>query len=377
MGKKVLFLLALCMCCVTADQPRTISGQVAHTRSDSATRARANRRKRPSARIRRRTVSNRGGSVVGLALNCLAKDTDNNIWAGGSVFLLRGLLLRYDGMRLTQTILPNTWSVGQVSFPSRDRGWMLADRHDLYRTTDGGQTWRKVELDLGTNPPNLEALCFTDPEHGWIAGWRGTIYQTDDGGASWRKQDSSTTLDILRVTFVNHLHGWARASSFGEGSALIATSDGGHTWKTIVAESKLYNFTFVDDFEGWALDEDRGIVHTVDSGETWTVQRPADKTNLRLLFFLNNREGWVMGAEALLHTADGGQTWKRLNEEDLSFNPEDVLFVDSVHGWAAEAFGANLFRTNDAGRTWEPISRGWQRKVADEVYQTAFPQGKT
>jgi photosystem II stability/assembly factor-like uncharacterized protein len=269
-------------------------------------------------------------------------------------------------------LLPETRSVRQLSFISQDRGWMIADRHDLYGTMDGGKTWRKTDLKLSPDQPYLETLCFTDPEHGWIGGWRGAIYYTNDGGVSWKRQDSSTKLDILRMTFVNHLQGWARAWKYGEGSALLATSDGGETWKTVLPDSELLNFTFVDNFEGWSIDKNLRIVHTVDGGLTWSVQRPADETNLQLIFFLNNQEGWVMGSEALLHTSNGGQTWTRVNGDDLPFNPGAVLFTSSSQGWAAEEFGSNLFRTTDGGTTWKPVAPGWQSKVAADVYEANF-----
>ncbi|MCU1268229.1 MAG: hypothetical protein JWM21_4547 [Acidobacteria bacterium] len=368
-------VLLLVTCCLTSTPNWTIDAQTTKGRADRTITRNTIGPKRRS-RAKTSALSDRGGSTVGLDLHCLTKDADDNIWAGGSAFLQRGLLLRFDGKRIHPTLIPETWGVRKLSFISRDHGWMIADRHDLYGTSDGGLSWQKADLDLGPNPPNLETLFFSDAEHGWVGGWRGTIYHTNDGGLSWRRQESSTNLDINRLTFVNHLQGWAGAWKFGEGSALITTSDGGSTWKTILPDSMLYNFTFVDDFEGWALDEERGIVHTVDGGETWNVQRQPNATMLRLLFFLNKREGWVIGADALLHTVDGGQIWKRLNNEGLPFNPEDILFTDSVHGWAAETFGANLFRTNDAGITWEPISAGWQHKVADEVHQTVSYRGK-
>jgi photosystem II stability/assembly factor-like uncharacterized protein len=93
------------------------------------------------------------------------------------------------------------------------------------------------------------------------------------------------------------------------------------------------------------------------------------------VYFLNNHEGWVMGAEALLHTSNGGQNWTRVNEENLPFNPEDMLFTSSNQGWAAEGFGAaNLFSTSDGGKTWRAISPGWQSKVADDVHAAFFSQ---
>lgn len=368
MKKAAALLVILFTSCLVATSNWLVDGQTAPVNRTG--KRKPTQPKRSSTRPKNPVVQN--NSTLGVSLHSLTLDADGNIWAGGSAFLKQGLLLRFDGQRIHPKLLPETWTARQLSFTSPDRGWMLANRHDLFGTTDGGRTWQKSDIKLSPDNPNLETLCFTDPEHGWVGGWRGAIYHTNDGGVSWHRQDSSTKLDIIQMTFVNRLQGWASAWKYGVGSALLATSDGGETWKTVVPNSELLNFTFADNLEGWSID-DRGIVHTVDGGITWSLQRPDDDTNLRLLFFLNNREGWVMGADALLHTADGGKTWTRVNDEDLPFNPEGVLFTDRLHGWAAEGFGdANLFRTSDGGKTWTAVSPGWQSKVTNDVRGALF-----
>lgn len=327
-------------------------------------------RPRRTSRPRRKGTINKDRSVVGFDLRCLAPDSDNNVWAGGSMFLERGVLLQNDGSGLRPKAIPHTRWIGQLTFTSRDWGWMIADWNDLYRTIDSGRTWQKTKLDLGSNSPNLNTLYFSDSLNGWIGGWDGTILHTDDAGKTWIRQDSRTDLDIKQIQFANHLHGWASAWKDGYTGLFLTTKNSGRTWEVLKRDYHLYSFTFVNEFEGWAI-EDQGIVHTIDGGQTWSSQGPEDST-IRSIFFLNDREGWASGENGILHTVDSGSTWVRINREELPFTPEPLLFIDSKHGWGAQHIGAGLLRTDDGGKSWQVISNKWQTSVASGVAQAPF-----
>ena len=53
----------------------------------------------------------------------------------------------------------------------------------VFQTIDGGAHWKPIG-----NIPNESVYMivrFSDKEHGWLAG-RDSLYRTDDGGNSWR-----------------------------------------------------------------------------------------------------------------------------------------------------------------------------------------------
>jgi photosystem II stability/assembly factor-like uncharacterized protein len=76
-----------------------------------------------------------------------------------------------------------------------DHGWLAGSRRIvngdsvrlegvLLRTTDGGIHWQPVEL--GPNEPFLIDVRFADKNHGWVVG-RDTLYRTEDGGTTWKR----------------------------------------------------------------------------------------------------------------------------------------------------------------------------------------------
>ncbi len=55
----------------------------------------------------------------------------------------------------------------------------------VFHSPDAGQTW--TVFDTGVTMP-LRAMAFADDGHGWAVGELGTIIATDDGGRTWRRQ---------------------------------------------------------------------------------------------------------------------------------------------------------------------------------------------
>jgi hypothetical protein len=82
-------------------------------------------------------------------------------------------------------LLPRSVAVVSMTWPTMDRGWVLADRLDgsrvLLKTTDAGSSWTP------TGPADLTGaseILFAETTDGWIVGDEGLL-STHDGGATW------------------------------------------------------------------------------------------------------------------------------------------------------------------------------------------------
>lgn len=75
-----------------------------------------------------------------------------------------------------------------------DEGWLAGSRRIvngesvklagvLFRTKDAGKNW--VPVQFGPEEPFFTDVRFTDPIHGWLVG-RDSLYRSEDGGKSWR-----------------------------------------------------------------------------------------------------------------------------------------------------------------------------------------------
>ena len=76
----------------------------------------------------------------------------------------------------------------QVGFVSLENFYAGA----ILRTTDGGLTWERREVNDPQKNANLEGIGFLDANHGWVGGWgdagfeRLSSSETSDGGLTWR-----------------------------------------------------------------------------------------------------------------------------------------------------------------------------------------------
>ena len=106
------------------------------------------------------------------------------------------------------------------------------DRPEVYRSDDGGQTWRRLgDVAGGVNDLAIDPW---DDNHVYVATWGFGVYETLDGGTSWRTASlglpaSGVGADVTAV-WVDAKHpGLVYAAVTGAG--VYRTRDGGRWWE--------------------------------------------------------------------------------------------------------------------------------------------------
>jgi photosystem II stability/assembly factor-like uncharacterized protein len=206
---------------------------------------------------------------------------------------------------------------------------------------------------------------FVDATHGWAVGRSSVIIATADGGRTWTQQldDSlySPPADfrgdvgpLFGVDFIDAARGWA----VGKNGGILATTNGGASWRPQVAPfterpPQLQDVAFTDASRGWAVGVQGTVLVTTDGGATWRVQvAPGAHPDLKAVAFPDPAYGIAVG--------DKGQTvnyyeyrWAR-QVSGTTVNLNGVSFVDATHGWAVGVQGT-VRATDDGGRTWKPM----------------------
>jgi photosystem II stability/assembly factor-like uncharacterized protein len=244
---------------------------------------------------------------------------------------------------------PGTTTASQLFFVDPQHGWLLSptavqsgsEAVVIYRTTNGGGTWREVSVARPDNAPNAakvlpfsgdkQGISFVNDSTGWVAGtipksdtvW---LYVTHDGGSTWQPQFLSlpsnvkgaqiTTLPprffssssgILPVLFL--------ASNGARTADFYQTTDGGTTWKstsTLTLSSVIRSFINLN--QGWVTD-DTNLYMTQNGGHSWTQLNPnMSLKGVTHLDFVTNQIGYAIsgaknGSPFLLQTTDGGNSW--------------------------------------------------------------------
>ena len=293
-----------------------------------------------------------------------------------------------------------------------NQGWGIggvnkASDH-VFRTADGGQTWRDV------TPPQPAPAAgvsfsgmgyFLDADTAWVAyGYPADsagmppfllVWKTEDGGNKWTYGSIDTSVvsgeafSPYYFTFTDTRHGWLMVY-LGAGMmhayvALFMTNDGGVTWTDILdpyTVNDIQSFpktgmVFVDSQTGWLTRDANGvdpsphIFRTSDGGATWTrldLPAPADVPNLFDSYACGSYSPNAFSATSVTitlkcldnatyktekdytyFTGDGGGTWQTHPLPAGYVFGEGVYFSSPQSGLA---LGRKIYQTSDAGKTW-------------------------
>lgn len=256
----------------------------------------------------------------------------------------------------------------------------------MYKTTDGGQTWKFIGL-YNAGQIGSVRIHPTNPNIVWVAAQgdafksnseRG-IFKTTDGGQTWRKvlfvSDEVGAMDVeIQPGDANVVYAWMSRlerkpwtiiSGAREGGFYKSTDGGEHFTKItnglpneLIGKANLA-VTAAKPDRVYALIEAKpggGLYRSDDAGKTWAlgnsqgpiIQRPfyyvalgADPTNAEVVY---------AGAESFFKSTDGGKTFTIFrtphgDNHDIWINPKDSqTMIQSNDG------GANV--STDGGRTW-------------------------
>jgi photosystem II stability/assembly factor-like uncharacterized protein len=226
-------------------------------------------------------------------------------------------------------------------------GWAKSGQH-LYWTADGGAHWKDITPPMSSKQ-SLSGVFFLDTSVGWAVlsypnnkgEQQFRAASTADAGATWSsspiklpwKRYAEDFFGGGNIFFLDQLHGWVdldlySSSSFAPGR-LLATQDGGKTWKAT----------------------------------------PRDSGRGGAFCFFSERDAVLAGgpqATELWVTHDASKTWQELTlkappEAEQSDVPTygEPLCQSANRGFLPVTFSADglpsalvLFATNDGGHTW-------------------------
>jgi len=291
-------------------------------------------------------------------------------------------------------------AVGVLHFLDERRGWAVQGMKTLH--TRDGESWEEI----GSAPYGVQDMAFTSPSTGFVAGspqathlGPGNMYRTTDGGRTWKPVWTcqakvamgglTRNLDcsIGQIQFPTAQVGYAvvsnRCVGMGcGGPPLIAkTMNGGDTWQVLIGpgvieQDQVTGLSFLDENTGFARLGSKKLHMTTDGGQTWRGIVASPGADIQ---FADPFVGWGIELRRtdlrLTYTTDGGKRWSSREMKlpavtrAFSLPRRDRGYVVGDHGMifryrvvpAADALGPNAIAA--------PAMPGFESPVDEELFQ--------
>jgi photosystem II stability/assembly factor-like uncharacterized protein len=284
---------------------------------------------------------------------------------------------------------PSTWYVAAAS-------------GGIWKTTNSGTTWSPTFEGQGS----YSIGCLTlDPKNPLVI-WAGTgeknsqrsvsygdgVYKSTDGGKSWENVGLKKSEHIGRILIdprdSNTVYVAAQGPLWSPGGdrGLYKTTDGGKTWKQVLAISEntgvtdiafdprnpdvIYAAAYQRRRHIWTLIDggpESGIQKSTDGGATWKkigngLPRQGDLGRIGLAVAPTNPDTVYAIVEAsgtsggFFRSTDGGGNWSKQSDHVAS-SPQyyQTLYVDPQNADRVYSMDVFIFVTDDGGKSFHPL----------------------
>lgn len=208
--------------------------------------------------------------------------------------------------------------------------------------------------------------------------------KTTDGGDNWTDLTASITVtdpSFYTLFFVNENLGFAGRINITGGVNLIKTTNGGASWTDISSSEMsqgVANLFFTSPTNGYAtggVGAGNVFAGTVNGGTSWSQAATPASNASAALYFMNDSVGFS-GTSLIMKTADGGKTWNPTNMTvDNNNAVTEILFVNSLVGYALTYKNNNLLKTTDGGDTWVHLTGGPAGSISKHIAFTDADNG--
>jgi photosystem II stability/assembly factor-like uncharacterized protein len=277
----------------------------------------------------------------------------------------------------------------------------------IYVSHDDGKTWKNTGLEnsehvskIIVHPENSDIVWVASQGPLWSKGGDRGVYKTTDGGKTWKRtlgdQEWVGATDMLinpdnpDVLFAATWQRHRTVAGYlggGPGSGLHKSTDGGETWKALkngipksnLGKTGLAMSPFNSDVIYAALELDRtkgGVYISTNAGESWTKQSDAVSGGTGPHYYQEliaspHEEGtlYFMNNSALI-SKDHGKTFSNMSRSNQHSDSHALVFKRSDPNYLLIGTDGGLYESFDNTKSWKyvrnlPITQYFKIAVDD------------
>lgn len=217
----------------------------------------------------------------------------------------------------------------------------------VYKSTDGGNSWKNVGLKdsehigrIVVDPKNSNIVYVAAQGPLWKDGGDRGLYKTTDGGATWKKvleisdktgvnevwMDPQNSDVLYASSYQRRRHVWTLING-GPESAIYKSTDAGNTWKKL----------------------ETGLPK-VDKGRIGLAISPVDPDTIYAIVEATNKEG------GFFRSTDGGSNWEKRSDY-MSTSPQYYNEIIPDPKEVGKVYSMDTFMqvTEDGGKTFRKV----------------------
>jgi photosystem II stability/assembly factor-like uncharacterized protein len=246
----------------------------------------------------------------------------------------------------------------------------------VYKSHDGGQRWTSIRagLDDATISSVVNQFVFdpADNNHLFLATTMG-VFETKDGGEHWTKRMDGMKEVLMVVTLGMDPTRPAILYAGTSGGVYKSIDQAGH-WEKVnnglvppemVKTSRALNVSAIlvdphqpDTVYAATLS---GLYKTTDAAASWKRigETLPDQMIISMILDRARRDVlYIVGRDGVHRSEDGGVTWKTINAGFATTNVRTIAQSPTdAKVFYAGTNGSGLYRSTDAGDTWQPMPR--------------------
>jgi photosystem II stability/assembly factor-like uncharacterized protein len=257
---------------------------------------------------------------------------------------------------------------------SKDQFLIITERNNLFRSTDGGTSWKRLVqgLDYDTE---ITAIAIADDFENSKTLYMATngdgIFKSENAGDSWQKINTGLSTMQIDLLYAPQCSGMGLIFAAGKNGALFKSENGGKNWDEVVSVgkiNKIETMILYKDSRKLLIGGQKGEFCVFDYATNFfkILNNNPDRGAINVIALppdAKSNEFFLVGTQkhGILKTVDGGMSFAKIEPAfsnqpimSLAFSPD---YYNNLTIYAITWFDG-MYCSKDNGKTWQILSKG-------------------